>query len=87
MSREEIKSAVRDYLVEELYFDPDSDTDDTDLIESGSIDSLGFINLMNFLQTTFDVRFAQTDMRPESFRSIGVIADSVTAKLEKSVST
>jgi len=55
MSREEIRSTVRTYLAEQLYFDFDIESDDSDLFESGNIDSLGFVTFIGFLQATIDL--------------------------------
>ena len=80
MSQDEIKSTLRDYLTEELYFEFDTESDDSDLFESGNIDSLGFITWIGFLEETYNIKFAPTDIRPENFRTINVITDFLVAR-------
>lgn len=83
MSREEIRSTVRAYLAEHLYFDVDTESDDYDLFENGDIDSLGFVALLDFLQATYGIKFSYTDLRPDAFRSVNAITDLLAAHLTK----
>ena len=83
MSREEIRSTVRTYLAEQLYFDFDTESDDSDLFESGNIDSLGFVTFIGFLQATYGIKFSSTDIRPDAFRSVNAITDLLAVRLTK----
>ena len=67
MTRDEMKSTIKDYLTEELYIEFDTDCGDSDLFETGNIDSLAFINWITFLEATFNIKFAPTDIRPDNF--------------------
>jgi acyl carrier protein len=87
MSKNEIKSTIRNYLTEELYFEFDSDPNDSDLFESGNIDSLGFITWIGFLEETYNIKFSPTDIRPENFRTINVITDFLIARFEDKLSS
>ncbi len=83
MSREEIRSTVRTYLAEQLYFNFDTESDDSDLFESGNIDSLGFVTFIGFLQATYGIKFSSADIRPDAFRSVNAITDLLAARLTK----
>ena len=85
MTHEEIKSALKEYLTEELYFDFAETSDDASLFETGNIDSLGFVNLVIFLQSTYGVTFASSDLRPETFCTVNVIAGIIASRTSAAV--
>ncbi len=51
----------------------------THLIDEQIIDSMGFINLIAFIETEFGVSFEESEL-DECFESIGMIAGLVTKK-------
>jgi acyl carrier protein len=54
---------------------------DTDpLLQSGIIDSMGILDLVGHLETTFDISVADDDLVPENFDSIETIAEFVERK-------
>jgi D-alanine--poly(phosphoribitol) ligase subunit 2 len=53
---------------------------DTDLFETGVLDSLAFVELLLRLEQEFDVKSSMEDMDVENFRSIARIADFVLAR-------
>jgi acyl carrier protein len=55
--------------------------EDTDpLLQSGIIDSMGILDLVGHLETTFDISVADDDLVPENFDSIETIAEFVERK-------
>jgi acyl carrier protein len=50
------------------------------LVDSGVIDSMGFMTLFAVLEDEFDVGIAAGDMRPENFSTLTLIARFVLAK-------
>ncbi len=56
--------------------------DSADLLDSGIIDSLGVLELVNFLQQEFAVTIDDDDLTPENFRSIECMAQFVERMLE-----
>jgi acyl carrier protein len=48
---------------------------DTDLLETGTLDSLKFVDLLACLEEEFGVRVALEELELDSFRSISRIAD------------
>jgi methoxymalonate biosynthesis acyl carrier protein len=50
------------------------DSDDTDLIESGVIDSLVLVELLLHLEEAFDVEVVVTELEIEDFRTVKRIA-------------
>lgn len=46
-------------------------------LDIGVIDSLGIIEMVNYFEETFPIRFSSSDMQSESFRSIGGLIDLI----------
>jgi acyl carrier protein len=53
---------------------------DTDLVETGLLDSLALIELLAQLEETFDVSVSTDDLELENFRSIASIAGFVARR-------
>ncbi len=49
-----VKDKIREYIVANFMNGEDSLTDDEQLFESGIIDSIGFIKLLSFIESTFN---------------------------------
>ncbi len=56
-------------------------SDDTQLIESGIIDSLGIMKLLQYLEDSFSIHIADDELRPENFETPGTIVSLVERKL------
>ncbi|HDP98152.1 MAG TPA: acyl carrier protein [bacterium] len=66
---------VRQFILSELINGTGSvDIDDeTELIESGIIDSLGIMKLLTFIETKFAAKIDESELMPENFHSIDAI--------------
>jgi D-alanine--poly(phosphoribitol) ligase subunit 2 len=53
---------------------------DSDLFETGVLDSMAFVELLLHLEQEFGVSTSIDDMEIENFRSIGCIANFLTAR-------
>ena len=53
---------------------------DTDLFETGILDSLRFVELLAALEEAFGVRIAVQDLEIDDFRSVSRIADFLSMK-------
>ena len=51
-----------------------------DLIESGIIDSLGILKLLEFLEAKFSIHIADEELIPENFESIESIESFISRK-------
>ena len=56
---------------------------DTLLLEGGVIDSLGTLNIVEFLESSFNIRIADDDLVPENFASIDHLSAFTRKKLEQ----
>jgi acyl carrier protein len=50
-----------------------------DLLETGVLDSLAFVDLVMHLEQQFDIRISADELEPENFRSVAKIAGFVAA--------
>ncbi len=52
----------------------------TDLHDAGVLDSFSLLTLVNFLESTYDVRFEPADINHDAFRTVESIATCVRSK-------
>lgn len=70
------KDAVRHFIVQELRWsggEPAQLTDDYPLLENSVIDSLGLMQVVQFLENECGVVIADEDLVPENFETLGAI--------------
>ena len=79
---EDLKKQVRDYVVENFLFgDTDVTFSDTDsFMEQGILDSTGILELILFLEETFEIKIEDDELVPENLDSLGNIARFVKEK-------
>ena len=81
----EIKETVRQFIL--TSFLPGEDaanlTDDTELKESGILDSLSTLKLVSFLEETFKVEFEANDLDAGNLASVASIEKLVRSKMGK----
>lgn len=53
---------------------------DSSLLEGGIIDSLGVLDLINFLEEEFKILVCEEDLRPENFETITTMVAFVQSK-------
>src|SRR2546427_337876 len=74
---------VRDYIVENFLMGDSSNrfAESDSLMERHILDSTGFLELVCFLETRFEMRIEDTEMVPENLDSLTAIAAFVKRKL------
>jgi len=79
----QVKPVIREFIEQSLLFGTGADSlgDDTSLLESGTIDSTGILELVTFLEERFKFRIADEEVVPENLDSISLIAKFVESKL------
>jgi len=82
MTRDTILTAMRTFVQENfLYTNPDLQVDEKDsLLESGIVDSMGVMEIIDFLNETFGVTVPDEDITEDNLGSLAVIADYVLAR-------
>jgi acyl carrier protein len=74
------KAEIREFIVENFLFGNDDGLqDDTSFLEEGIIDSTGVLELVTFLEETYEIQVEDDELVPENLDSI----DNVTAYIER----
>ena len=77
----EIKEGVRAYIFEKVHADKDKVKDDSMIFTEGYIDSMGFMDLIVFLEQEIEIRTGDADLLEENFESINNIVRFVIEKM------
>ena len=78
----EKKTEIRNFIIENFLFgNANGLKDDTSFLEEGIIDSTGVLELVTFLEETFEIQVDDEELIPENLDSI----DNVTAYLERKI--
>ncbi len=82
MNDTDVKAELRKYVEENfLYLRPELDLhDDEDLLQKGILDSLGFVELVDEVQTRYGVTVNDLEITEENFGSINAIVGFVDRK-------
>jgi acyl carrier protein len=78
----QIETKIKDYIAKNLLFSEEGYTyaDDVSFLQEGIIDSLGVMELVEFVQKEFGIKVEQTEVTPENFDSIAKLAAFVKTK-------
>jgi acyl carrier protein len=78
---DDIKSKVRDYIVENFLFgDGDGLKEDTSFLAESIIDSTGILELVAFIEEQFEIKVADDELVPKNLDSLDNIAVYVQGK-------
>lgn len=78
---QDIETAIVAFVGEMHDGDPAVDvTSDTRLLESGLLDSIGLVRLIQFIEETFGVAIPDADVTPDTFASPSDLATYVGAR-------
>ena len=79
---EEIKDKLRAFISEKFEIGDDPDfTDDVRLFNDGFVDSFGAVEIIHFIEQTFNVQITQKDITLYPMNTIEEIAEVVDSKL------
>ena len=80
---EQIKSGIVNYLMANSFMDKDIHLNDSDsLTQNGIIDSIGLLELIDYISETYSIEIPEDMLTPENFDSLQGITDLIT-KLAK----
>ncbi|HZZ92508.1 MAG TPA: acyl carrier protein [Usitatibacter sp.] len=83
MQQQEIVTAVRAFLRENFLVDDEAGLgEDTSFMQTHTLDSTGFVELIGFVEETFGLEVRDEEMLPENFDSLANIAHYVARKHE-----
>jgi len=79
---DDIRDRVRHFILDNFLVgeDPSNLTDETELKESGILDSLSTLKLVSFLEETYRVEFEADDLDPGNLSSLASIERLVRTK-------
>lgn len=68
---EDVKAVVRQFLIDNFVMGGDlTIADDTSFMKSRILDSTGFIELITFIEDTYQIKVDDREMLPENFDSL-----------------
>lgn len=76
-----MKQQIREFIGRTTFSDPEKISDNTLLFEEGIFDSMGFLNLIAFLETDYNIKIADSELDTDNFGSIDAIASFLERKL------
>lgn len=73
---------IKGFVLQNFLFTEDQSAlaDDQSLVESGTLDSTGILELITFIEESFGIRVADDEMLPANFDSINAITAFVSRK-------
>ena len=74
----ELRSQIRAFIAETFFVDAFGD--DESFLQSGIVDSTGMLELVAFLERTFSIRIADSELVPENLDSLARICAFVERK-------
>jgi acyl carrier protein len=78
----EVSAQIRKFVIENFLFeDNGSLNEDTSFLENGIIDSTGVLELIEFLERSFDIKVEDDEIIPENLDSISRVAAFVRGKM------
>lgn len=85
VTREDIRSTVRDFILAEFLPDEDPSQlgDATPLITGGIMDSISTVRLVTHLEAQYEVVFGQGDVTVGKLDTVDLIVQTVGDKLER----
>lgn len=78
---QDIKNTVRQFIVDQLLFGQGKVADDASFLETGIIDSTGVLELVGFIESTYEIKIGNDELVPENLDSLNAIAGFLTRKL------
>lgn len=78
----ELESQIREFISRNLLFTEDGFAygDDASLLDEGIIDSIGVLELVNFVSTHFGLSVGPDEITPENFDSVNRLAQYIRQK-------
>lgn len=77
-----LKKEIKNYIMEASLEDAEKIKDDTLIFDTGLLDSMGLLFLIEFLNENYQVEVEDDELNPKNFESINSIVDFVEEKLK-----
>lgn len=80
----EVKQEIRRYIVDNILFGDVGNLDeDIPFHESGILDSMGFLELITFVETKFAIKIPDSELNPENFDTLRKMSSFFEEKLSQ----
>ena len=77
----DITDTIRRFFINRAWLtDEDAVLESDSLLEKGVIDSVAMVELVSFIEQTFEVRIHDEELMPEKFDSLAAIGAFITSK-------
>ncbi len=78
-----VKETISEFIREkfDIYDDPDF-TDDVHLFNEGFVDSFGAVEIIHFIEETYDIEITQKDITLYPMNTVEELAEVVESKLQ-----
>lgn len=77
----EIKIKIRNFIIETSNAPEDQIENNTLIFVQGIFDSMGFISLIDYIESTFVIKAKDADLIEDNFESIDAISSFISRKL------
>lgn len=77
-----MKEQIHEFVCKTTFSNPEKINDDTLLFEEGIFDSMGLLNLIAFLEESFNIQVADSELDASNFGSIRAIGLFLEKKLK-----
>jgi acyl carrier protein len=80
----EVKQEIRRYVIDNILFgDVGSLDEDIPFHESGILDSMGFLDLITFVEKKFAIKIPDSELNPENFNTLQKMSSFFEEKLNE----
>ena len=79
----EIEPQIRTYIAENLLFSDNGFpySDEASFLQEGIVDSIGVMELVNFVESTFNISIEDHELIPDNLDSVTQLANFVRSKM------
>ena len=78
---DQIQQDVRQFVMDDFFYDDDHFSDHDSFIEKGLMDSMGILRLITFVEKKYSIRVLEEELVTENFDSVHRIATFIHKKL------
>jgi acyl carrier protein len=78
----EMRSVVRSFICDNFVVEDADFSDDDSFLKKSILDSTGILELVSFLEATFDIRVEDEDVTPANLNSVNKVCGFMTRKFE-----
>ncbi len=75
-----IQEQIKNYILTEFAYDRQSIAPDDDLLGQGILDSMGVMQLVDYIEANHGVQISDEDIVPENFRSLNTLQEMISHK-------